>query len=147
MPELTFKQIWDETHEAFGTVIVALYCLQPMVGLYSHTQFRINEQTRRRRSSGNSDKPRPCWANYVHIWLGRFLLIAGIINGGLGLQLAADASQGQKFIYIIIVMVAASVYLSTIFIQVAESRRKTALRRRQQGEMNSQDVPLQFINH
>jgi len=30
-----------------------------------------------------------------HIWYGRVLIICGVINGGLGLQLAANSSNGN----------------------------------------------------
>jgi hypothetical protein len=30
-----------------------------------------------------------------HIWYGRILIICGVINGGLGLQLAANTTNGE----------------------------------------------------
>ena len=31
----------------------------------------------------------------MHIWYGRLLILLGIINGGLGLQLAANTTAGE----------------------------------------------------
>jgi hypothetical protein len=118
-----------------------------MVGLYSHARFRINEQSvDKSRKRIKNDKPKPSWANYAHVWLGRSLLIAGIVNGGLGLQLTADSTQGQKLIYIMFAVVMGMVYLTTILVWIMESRRKAAtLSRRQKGVPNPQDVPLHSI--
>jgi hypothetical protein len=33
--------------------------------------------------------------SHIHIWLGRSTLICGAVNGGLGLQLAANSKHGE----------------------------------------------------
>ena len=38
--------------------------------------------------------PNP-WLRRVHIWHGRILIILGIVNGGLGLQLADNTTSGE----------------------------------------------------
>jgi hypothetical protein len=37
----------------------------------------------------------------------------GVINGGLGLQLADNASSGEKAAYIVIVLIMLSIYIGT----------------------------------
>jgi uncharacterized membrane protein HdeD (DUF308 family) len=51
-----------------------------------------------------------------HIWYGRILIICGVINGGLGLQLAANSSNGNTaygivagvmfVLYVVVVLIA-----------------------------------------
>lgn len=64
--------------------------IQPVLGILHHLQYR------RRGSRGIF--------GYVHIWYGRALIILGMVNGGLGLQLA-----GGSNIYIIVYSVAAGI--------------------------------------
>lgn len=62
-------------HTIFGTVLFALFWVQPFFGLAHHYLF-MKKQSRTAVS-------------YVHIWYGRALFIMAMVNGGLGLQLAA----------------------------------------------------------
>src|ERR1700759_2363480 len=83
---LTNVQLWNRTHEIMGTVIVCLFSIQPLLGLYHHRLFI-------RTGSRN-------WCNLLHVWLGRALILLGIINGGIGLQLGRNTTAGQRGIYI-----------------------------------------------
>ena len=69
---------------------MALFCIQPILGVVHHLQYR---RLRRRGAFG-----------HVHIWYGRSIMILGIVNGGLGLQLT-----GGSTVYIVIYSVLASV--------------------------------------
>ncbi|RMJ25535.1 integral membrane protein [Aspergillus sp. HF37] len=62
-------------HTLFGTVLFALFWVQPFFGLAHHFLF-IKKHSRTAVS-------------HVHIWYGRALFIMAIVNGGLGLHLAA----------------------------------------------------------
>jgi len=73
------------THTVLGTVLFGLFLIQPFIGLYHHLQFR-------KTASRNP-------LSHLHIWLGRILILLGIINGGLGLKLAKNASKGQLGAY------------------------------------------------
>lgn len=55
--------------------------LQPFFGLIHHLRFRKTQQ-------------RTAWTE-VHVWYGRILIILGIINGGLGIQLARTSGAGR----------------------------------------------------
>jgi len=48
------------------------------------------------------------------VWFGRALLILGIINGGLGFQLAQNTSTNQNVIYVISVMLIALLYVGAL---------------------------------
>lgn len=74
----------NQTHSVFGTVIVALFGIQPALGLLHHRHY-LKTQARGPVS-------------YVHIWWGRILMLLGVINGGLGLQLAQE-SNGPVIAY------------------------------------------------
>jgi hypothetical protein len=62
------------THTILGTVVVAAMAFQPVMGLLHHRHFVQNQ--------GRGA------VSHFHIWWGRLLMVLGIINGGLGLQLA-----------------------------------------------------------
>jgi hypothetical protein len=68
-------------HTIFGTVIVCLFFVQPLLGLLHHRQYlKLGKRS---------------YFGLGHIWYGRILIICGVINGGLGLQLAANSSNGN----------------------------------------------------
>lgn len=54
------------------------------------------------------------WASKTHVWFGRALLVLGIINGGLGFQLAQNTTMNQNIIYIIFVMLIALLYVGAL---------------------------------
>lgn len=60
-------------HAILGTVIFGLMLTMPILGILHHKQYI-------------STKKSYTYA-WIHVWLGRILILAGIINGGLGLQL------------------------------------------------------------
>lgn len=78
---LTHKQLFNTTHTIFGTIIVCLFYIQPFLGLIHHQRFK---KTHTRTIFG-----------ITHTWYGRILIICGVINGGLGLQLANNTMGGQ----------------------------------------------------
>ncbi|KAI1661054.1 CBD9-like protein [Daldinia decipiens] len=75
---------YNSTHTILGTVVVGLLGFQPMLGWFHHKYFMKN-QTRG-------------LVSHAHIWYGRALIIAGIVNGGLGLELAG-ASRTFMVVY------------------------------------------------
>jgi hypothetical protein len=77
-------QLHNNAHTILGTVIVVALLLQPLLGFAHHRRFI---------ASGKSGM----WTA-LHVWYGRILIIAGIVNGGLGLQLAANTMPG-KIVY------------------------------------------------
>ncbi|KAF4983508.1 hypothetical protein FZEAL_1095 [Fusarium zealandicum] len=90
---------WNQTHTQMGTIVVALIGLQPVLG-WAHHRYFVNHGQRGIIS-------------HVHIWFGRSLMILGIINGGLGLQLAS-ASKAYIIVYSVIAGISALLYVATI---------------------------------
>ena len=72
---------YNNAHTKLGTVVVAMLLVQPLFGLIHHMRFRKTH--------------RPNAWTHLHVWYGRMLILLGIINGGLGLQLAANSKGGE----------------------------------------------------
>lgn len=89
------KELYNTTHTICGTVVVALFLIQPFLGIVHHLQYR-------KTGSRNI-------VSYTHIWYGRIIMILGITNGGLGLRLAANTKNGE-IAYGVIAGVVAVVY-------------------------------------
>lgn len=60
--------------------MVVFFLVQPIIGFYHHRRFCATQQS----------SP---WA-FVYVWLGRIGVLLGIINGDLGLKLAANTHVG-----------------------------------------------------
>jgi protein-S-isoprenylcysteine O-methyltransferase Ste14 len=81
-------------------VVVAIFCIQPFIGMHHHRQFiRTTKRT---------------WASLVHLWLGRSLLVMGIVNAGLGLQLADNTTMAKDGICIAIACAVAIIYAGAL---------------------------------
>src|ERR1700754_4238597 len=53
--------------------------------------------------------------SHVHIWLGRIGITLGIVNGGLGLYIASNASRGRLAAYGV---VAGVIWLTWFFVAI-----------------------------
>ncbi|PTB67277.1 iron reductase domain protein [Trichoderma citrinoviride] len=102
------NEFFDQPHSRLGVILVALISLQPVFGLIHHINYL---KTQRRGIFG-----------HLHCWYGRALMIIGIVNGGLGLQLGNVATR-----YIIAYSVVAGVttlfYLASIAFGWTRTRR------------------------
>ncbi|KAA8644893.1 cytochrome and DOMON domain-containing protein [Aspergillus tanneri] len=92
-----------DVHPILGIIVMALLILlQPLMGWFQHLQFR--------RNGGKS-----VFA-HAHRWLGRTMIILGIINGGLGFRLAGigkpGTSRGAMIAYSVIAGVMGLAYIS-----------------------------------
>lgn len=109
----TQMNLLDHYHPIIGIVVFVLIFLQPIFGFLHHAMFKkYNSRT--------------LWS-YVHIWLGRAAITLGIINGGLGLQLADSMNRSSKGGIIAYAVIAALVWLVWVAAMViGERRRKRA---------------------
>jgi uncharacterized membrane protein YiaA len=78
---------------------VLLFLIQPVFGYLQHRSFR--------RTGVRS------FYSPLHVWYGRVLMVLGIVNGGVGLYLAADSTLGQKGIYIAGALVMSLAYVAS----------------------------------
>jgi len=109
-------QLFSNAHSILGLIIIILFLFQPLGGLLHHRQY---VKTQSRTVYGRA-----------HVWFGRFLLALAIINGGLGLSLAANSNAG----YIVYGVLAGVVGLGYIGVVVITEGRK---RKREKVEVSS----------
>ncbi|KAI0526034.1 iron reductase domain protein [Xylaria bambusicola] len=101
---------FGSTHTLLGTVVVALFGVQPIGGYLHHLHY-VKHQKRGLVSHG-------------HIWYGRVLLVLGIVNGGLGLELAS-ADRSLVIAYSVVAAVLFAVYVGgAIFGEVKRARTR-----------------------
>ncbi|KAF2680400.1 iron reductase domain protein [Lentithecium fluviatile CBS 122367] len=104
----------DEAHPIIGIVVFICLFFQPIFGFLHHSLFKKYQS-------------RTFWS-YSHIWLGRSVITLGIINGGLGFELADKMNLSSKSGMIAYSVVAGVVWLAWVAaIVIGERRRKTAL--------------------
>ncbi|KAF3929699.1 hypothetical protein AA313_de0205729 [Arthrobotrys entomopaga] len=89
----------DYAHTIIGFAVVGCLVIQPLIGLVHHLLYKKYKK--------------PTWWGYAHRWFGRAIIVAGIVNGGLGLLLA-DNTQGGKIAYIAVAGTAGFVYLMVV---------------------------------
>lgn len=92
--------------------------IQPFLGVIHHWIY-IRKKTRTALAP-------------VHVWLGRILIILGMVNGGLGLRLA-DNTHGGKIAYGVVAGVCGAMYLAWVVYR---------LRRRGNGRKEVENVEL-----
>ncbi|KAH7169850.1 uncharacterized protein B0J16DRAFT_359157 [Fusarium flagelliforme] len=78
---------FSEPHVQLGTIVCVLMIMQPVLGWTHHRNY-VKYQ-------------RPTFISYGHLWYGRALMVVGIINGGIGLQLSS-APMGLIIAYAVI---------------------------------------------
>ncbi|KAK8131255.1 iron reductase domain protein [Apiospora sp. TS-2023a] len=101
---------FSETHTVFGTVIVCLMVLQPIGGSLHHMYY-VKHQSRG-------------IVSHVHIWYGRALMILGVINGGLGIELVRNSGGGGTGLIVAYSVVAGVIALLYIAVKGFTSFRK-----------------------
>lgn len=102
-------QLFQQTHTILGTVVVCLLAIQPALG-YAHHRHFLKHQRR-------------ALVSHTHIWYGRALMLLGVINGGLGLQLV---NAGNSLIVAYSVVAGVMFLLYVICKTLASIRKKRA---------------------
>jgi len=104
-------QYFDQTHAIIGFVVIGSMLLQPVTGIVHHL---------RKKRTGRSN-----FATWAHVWWGRATIMLAIINGGLGLQLAAPYQPSTKtgeIVYGVVAGVMWLVWMGVILISFLKSR-------------------------
>ncbi|KAM7182951.1 hypothetical protein V8F20_012787 [Naviculisporaceae sp. PSN 640] len=102
-------------HPIIGLVILVLLVIQPVLGYIHHAKYKRLFR-------------RQVWS-YLHIFNGRIVLTVGIINGGLGLNLA-NASEYRKRVYIIVAAVMWGLWMVVAVVSEIIRARRTRVTRR-----------------
>ncbi|KAK1752351.1 hypothetical protein QBC47DRAFT_363913 [Echria macrotheca] len=114
-------------HPIIGIITLVSLLIQPLLGYIHHNRFKRFGR-------------RQVWS-YLHIFNGRIGITIGIINGGLGLNLAA-ASASEKRIYIIVAAVMWSLWmLVAIAAEILRLRRN----RREANAPPARAVPAPMV--
>ncbi|KAK1064027.1 hypothetical protein LTR33_012164 [Friedmanniomyces endolithicus] len=114
----------DQAHPFVGLVLFALLLMQPILGLVHHRFYK--------KHIG-----RTLWS-YAHLSVGRLSIFLGLINGGLGLQLAF-AGPRAKMIYGIVAGVVGVCYLAAIALGEAKRKRTEGRQGQDEKERNGRD--------
>ncbi|KAB8227804.1 cytochrome and DOMON domain-containing protein [Aspergillus alliaceus] len=109
------KKVKSSSHPIIGIIVVALLVLfQPLMGFLQHRHFR--------RNGGKG-----AFA-YLHRWLGRSMIILGIVNGGLGFRLAGignpSTPRSAMIAYSVIAGVMGLLYLGTHLLVAMQGRSR-----------------------
>lgn len=125
----------DMRHPILGIIVFALVVFQPVFGYLHH---RLCKKTGRRN----------VWS-FTHLTIGRVAIILGMINGGLGLSFAGNASRGAIITYGVIAGIFGVTYIAVaIFGEVRrfKSRQgKTDEQHRQEKVQNSSSSSQQGV--
>ncbi|KAL2432183.1 hypothetical protein ABEF95_003861 [Exophiala dermatitidis] len=93
-------------HPIIGLVLFSLLGLQPVFQILNHRLYHRF--------------PRLIHLAHIHLWLGRILLTAGIINGGLGFQFASHRppqwSNAPKIVYGVFATLVWVVYVAVLVV-------------------------------
>ncbi|KAK3713076.1 hypothetical protein LTR37_008761 [Vermiconidia calcicola] len=101
-------RLLSSAHPIIGIALSIVLLGQPVTGWLHHSLFKKYSH-------------RTLWS-YVHIYHGRVAILLGIVNGGLGIQLAGDASKGSTIAYAVIAAIMGVAYIAAVVI--GERRRK-----------------------
>lgn len=100
-----------EPHAVIGMVLLGSFFFMPLLGMMHHRLYKTIQQ-------------RTLWS-YAHIFTGRAGIILGMINGGLGLQLAS-ARRSYMIAYGIFAGFMGILYVSAIIIGEYQRVNKTS---------------------
>ncbi|EFY94379.1 eukaryotic cytochrome b561 domain protein [Metarhizium robertsii] len=105
-------RLHNNAHTILGTIIVVALLIQPFLGYIHHRRFMKTQR-------------KGIWTR-IHVYYGRVLLILGIINGGLGLQLASDSpaySRAGEIAYSVVAGVAGLMLLAIMAFTFRQSSK------------------------
>lgn len=110
-----------------------LLCIQPATELLNHNLYKRY--------------PRVIYAAHVHLWLGRSLLIAGAIQGGLGFLFAAEfkkavVEQWPRVGYAVVAGIMWTFYIvvGIVYPEVKDSIRSRRSEKRRTRVVSAQQV-------
>lgn len=107
--------------------------LQPLFGILHHKLYKKHGS-------------RTLWS-YIHIWLGRVAITLGMVNGGMGLQLADSMHMSSMGGIIAYGVIAVIMWLAWVAASVVgERRRKRELPPKYANRTDSDsDTPMQRV--
>jgi len=79
---IVHAEIYTDPHTTYGTVITGFFLIQPILGWLHHR--------------GYVNRGGPTVWTRMHVWFGRAIMILAVVNGGVGIQYAANSVPGEK---------------------------------------------------
>ena len=134
--------MWEDPHTKLGIAILVLAFFQPILGLVHHSLYKKRVAAVKQ---GNTTKlPGRTVPGHAHLWLGRILIVLGMINGGLGLRLASNSpNERNKHAKAIAYGVCAGLmFLLYVAFVILGERRRSNERKQQQVDVTTRGVPL-----
>lgn len=101
----------QEPHAIIGMILLGVFFFMPFIGLIHHKVYKKVQQ-------------RTLWS-YGHIFTGRIGVILGMINGGLGLQLA-HARRSHIIVYGVFAGLMGVVYIGAIVVGEFKRARRSS---------------------
>ncbi|EME41686.1 hypothetical protein DOTSEDRAFT_73924 [Dothistroma septosporum NZE10] len=86
-------------HTIMGLAVFAFALLQPFLGLAHHFMQKSGAWSKR------------TFVGAVHVYVGRLLILMGIINGGIGLLWSAESTRAENIAYGVVCAVVWVVYI------------------------------------
>ena len=108
----TQLKLMNNAHPIIGIALFVILLVQPLLGFLHHRLFK---------KYGH----RTFWS-YAHLFHGRVAILLGMVNGGLGIQLAGTASMGAKIAYAVVAAIMGIAYISAIVVGELRRRRPGA---------------------
>jgi hypothetical protein len=82
-----YGSVWTDCHVIIGLIILSIATIQPWLGWIHHRVFK--HRLIKFREGVDTKRPGRTTITRYHLWIGRLLILLGVINGGLGIQLAS----------------------------------------------------------
>lgn len=133
--------MWSDPHTKLGVAVLVLAFFQPFLEIIHHSLFK-KRAAAAKDGSANKKAGRSAPGG-IHLWLGRALIVLGMINGGLGLRLAANSpfetnTRPKTIGY----SVAAAVMFLLYVLFVVRGERRRSKERKEQSS-NERGLPLE----
>jgi len=108
-----FSSIAHFIDQVFGISIIGALLGQGFLGYYHHRRFVRDKPSHRR------------WFTHAHIWLGRVLIVCGLINCGFGLQQATFEWRYSIIWWSICAFLVGVYFVGVVVRAVLERRRRS----------------------
>lgn len=115
----------NQAHVIIGIIVVVVLVSQPILGIIHHLMFRRHDR-------------RTFWS-HVHINLGRVLVTLGMINGGLGLNLA-NQDTAKYAGYGVVAAIVWLIWIGVVVWTGMRGNRNAGNYRRGKNESDSYDM-------
>jgi hypothetical protein len=84
-----YGSVWMDGHIIIGLIVFFVGSIQPWLGWIHHIVFQ--KRLTKQKKGIATKRPGRTITTRFHLWIGRALILLGIINGGLGIQLTAGS--------------------------------------------------------